>query len=175
MAKLIEALKDRSIFNGARLAIFRDADGKIDVSAVQRTSFTSVDDNGDLDEYLKVPLVKPMFVGMSVHPDEVGFEIDHVYIRESLFAILDDVENFREDKDGGYFVRKKKIGDVEVEKEFETDISATHSADAGFAFAIYQEEKIAAWIRGRRSQLSDERKTKRQSLLEAIRAKKKGQ
>jgi hypothetical protein len=113
-------------------------------------------------------------VGMSTDPAIGQFEVSSVYIRETLLHTLTIEDNVRQGDKGLYFVRHKDVDGKKVEVEFVADISSTHTDQAGFAFCVYQHEKISSWIKNRRNSLSEERKTSRQTLLEQIRQRRAG-
>lgn len=176
MATIFEALLDKAFMNGVRLDLKITGTGKdAKISGlIQKTDFTSTDENDETIEYLKVGLFKPAEVGMSNDPAAGKFDVDHVFIRETFFRTLTMEDNVRQDPDGGvYFVRTKKVGDAEIEVEFVADISSTHTIQYGAPFCIYQEEKISSWIKQQRRQNSEVKKTRKEELLDAIRAKKK--
>jgi hypothetical protein len=172
MATLIQALKDRAFMNGPRLDLTME-NGKID-GTIKKTNFTSTDEHGEVIEYLEIPLVEPIMVGMSTDPAIGQFEVSSVYIRETLLHTLTIEDNVRQGDKGLYFVRHKDVDGKKVEVEFVADISSTHTDQAGFAFCVYQHEKISSWIKNRRNSLSEERKTSRQTLLEQIRQRRAG-
>jgi len=126
------------------------------------------------DEEYQIVDVKIIMVGMSTDPSIGQFEVTSVYIRETLLHTLTIEDNVRQGDKGLYFVRNKEVDGKKVEVEFVADISATHTDQAGFAFCVYQHEKISSWIKNRRNSLSEERKTSRQTLLEQIRQRRSG-
>lgn len=173
MATFYEALLDKAFLNGARLNLKitgTGADTKIS-GTIEKTNFTSSDGNGGTIEYLKVQLIKPITVGMSADPKAGSFDVDHVYFRETLLRTLVVGQDVKQDPDGGvYFVRNKKIGDEMVEMEFVADISSTHTIEYGEPFCVYQEEKISNWLKQQREARSQEKKTRRQLVMEAMAA-----
>ena len=175
MATILEALVDKAFMNGPRLNLTITGTGKdAKISGtIERTDATSTDENGETIEYLKIPLVKSIEVGMSSDPSAGKFAVDYVFVKEIFLRTLTLEDNVRQDPNGGvYFVRNKKIGDVEVEVEFVGDISSTHTIQQGEPFCIYQEEKISSWLKQQRKNNSDERKSRRQQLMEAVLAKR---
>jgi hypothetical protein len=170
MATLIQAIKDRAFLNGPRLDLTME-NGVID-GLIKKTNFTSTDENGEVIEYLEIPLVEPIMVGMSTDPTIGQFEVSSVYIREILLHTLTIEDNVRQGDKGLYFVRHKDLDGKKVEVEFVADISSTHTDQAGFAFCVYQHEKISSWIKNRRKAESEKSKTSRQTLLEQIRQRR---
>jgi hypothetical protein len=175
MATIYDAILDKAFMNGPRLNLTITGTGKdTKISGtIEKTDFTSTDENGETIEYLKIPLIKPVKVGMSSDPVAGKFDVDHVFVRETFLRTLTIEDNLRQDPDGGvYFVRNKKIGETEVEMEFVADISSTHTIQYGEPFCLYQEVKISTWLKEQRKNSSEQKKTRRQELMEAITAKR---